>query len=231
MWIIIEKLIRRYSYLLPWQFKYLFGKAGVGGMDISIDRHFEYAFIIARLKSRERGLLVDIGSAGSLLSPSLAALGYEVVGYDLHPWSLKYPHYEHRIGDACKMHFEDATVDYCVSVSCIEHLGNSRYSSIGGRLDEILMKEIYRILKPGGTLLMSVPYGVKKELASHRVYDEESIKSITSGFCECYREIYVPVADRSLFHYRMGSAEEAIAKRPWYRYSVISLELQKPRYA
>ena len=228
MWILIEKLMRRFAKHLPWQVKYLCGKAGIGGMDISIDRHFEYAFVVSRLNDKKRGMLVDIGGAGSLLSPILAALGYDVVGYDLHSWNFVFPQYEHYVGDAGHMHFEDSTVDICVSISCIEHVGANRYGTDSRESDRVLLEEIMRILKPGGMLIMSVPYGVSRNLPSHRVYDEQRIKELTTGFIEHYREIYVPVPDKDLFHHRIGSEEEARVKRPWSRYSVISLELQKP---
>lgn len=228
MWILIESLMRRFASHLPWQVKYLCGKAGVGGMDISIDRHFEYAFVISRLKNRKKGVLVDIGGAGSLLSPMLVALGYDVIGYDLHPWSINFPRYEHRVGDACHMQFEDSMVDACVSISCIEHMGYKRYGKNNTATDRLFMEEVLRILRPGGILIVSMPYGVAQEIPSHRVYDEERIKSLTEGFIELYREIYVPSPDKDQFHYLIGSIEEARVERPWFRYSVISLELQKP---
>jgi SAM-dependent methyltransferase len=228
MLIIIERLMRRFADHLPWQVKYLCGKAGVGGMDISIDRHFEYAFVIGRLKDRKKGMLVDVGGTGSLLSPMLVALGYGVIGYDLHPWNLNFPRYEHRVGNACHMQLKDSTVDVCVSISCIEHMGDKRYGNNNTAIDKLFMEEVLRILRPGGILIISMPYGVAQELPSHRVYDEEQIKKLTEGFIELSREIYVPSSDKDQFHYLVGSAEEARVKRPWFRYSVLALELQKP---
>jgi SAM-dependent methyltransferase len=230
MWILIERLIRYFVSHLPWQIKYLCGKAGVGGMDISIDRHFEYPFVISRLKDREKGTLVDIGGSGSLLSPMLVALGYDVIGYDLQPWGLKFPRYEHRVGDACHTQFADSMVDVCVSISCIEHLGGKRYDKNNPGTDRLFMEEVLRILKPGGNLIISMPYGISGESLSHypdRVYDEKQVKKLTEGFIELYREIYVPSSDKDQFHYVVGSEEEARIKRPWHRYSVIALDLQK----
>lgn len=228
MWPLIEKVFKKYFTYLPWQMKYFFGKAGIGGIDLSIDRHFEYAFVISRLSTKKKGLLLEIGGSGSLLTPILVALGHQVIGYDLHPWSLIYPGYEHRVGDAQTMQLEDSTVDICVSISCIEHMENSRYGLQSGGSDKAVLKEIFRILKPGGFLIFSVPYGIAKSFSLHHVYDEQQIKDLTKNFIECSREIYVPVSEKSLFHYRKGNENEAKLKRPWYRYSVIALEIQKP---
>lgn len=228
IWLKIEKLVRHFVNFLPWQVKYLLGKAGVGGVDISIDRHFEYAFVVKRLMDKNRGVLVDIGGAGSLLSPMLAAMGNKVIGYDLYQWSLAYPGYQHQVGDACAMKFDDASIDICVSISCIEHLGDPRYGAEEQASDKALMKEVLRVLKPGGIFIITVPYGVRHTHPAQHVYDEEEIKTLSQGFNEVSREIYVPRDDEGFYHYRLGTEQEAIIKRPWFRYSVIALELQKP---
>ena len=228
MWFILERLLRRFGKFMPWRFKYNFGKLGIGGLDISIDRHFEYAFVISRLKDQKRGLLVDIGCAGSVLTPMLTGLGYRVIGYDLYPWGLKYPNYEHRVGDSCNMKFDDDSVDVCISVSCIEHVGAKRYGSTDKISDRIVIEEILRILKPGGIFIITVPFGEARDLSTHRVYDDNRVNELIDGFVELDREIYVPYHDdREILHYRIGSAEEVWAKHPKYSYSVIALKLQK----
>jgi SAM-dependent methyltransferase len=229
MWNIVEKSLRRFERFLPWPFKYNLAKAGIGSMDISIDRHFEYAFVIGRLKDLKKGVLVDIGGARSLLPPMLAALGYRVIGYDLSPWSLEYPNYEHRLGDACNMTFGDNSIDVCVSISCIEHVGGKRYASDDKSADRGIMEEVLRILKPGGIFIISVPFGEAREYFAHRVYDDDKINKLIDGFVEMDREIFVPsFLDKGLIHYRIGTADEAMVKGPWYYYSVIAIKLQKP---
>jgi SAM-dependent methyltransferase len=229
MWAILERLLRRFGKYLPWRFKYNFGKNGIGGLDISIDRHFEYAFVISRLKDHKRGLLVDVGGAGSLLSPMLAGLGFKVTGYDLYPWDLRYPNYIHCVGDAAKMNFEDNFVDVCISVSCIEHIGTPRYSSSLMSTDRMIVEEIFRILKPGGIFIITIPFGEARILSTHRVYDDNSLKKLTEGFNELDREIYVPYNDEDvLLHYRISTKEKALSSHPKHSYSVIALKLQKP---
>ena len=78
------------------------------------------------------------------------------------------------------------------------------------------MEEVLRILKPGGSLIISIPYGTAQDLPSHRVYDKEQLKKLTDGFIELYREIYVPSSDKDRFHYILGSEETARIKRPWF---------------
>jgi len=61
--------------------------------------------------------------------------------------------------DAKKMHYEDNNFDRIVSISVIEHVNNNGDSEV--------MREMWRVLKPGGHLILTFP--VKKE------YEEEFI--------------------------------------------------------
>lgn len=61
--------------------------------------------------------------------------------------------------DATKMHFPDKKFDRIVSISVIEHVNNHGDSEV--------IREMWRVLKPGGLLILTFP--VKKD------YDEEFI--------------------------------------------------------
>ena len=132
-------------------------------------------------------------------------------------------------GSILEMPFEDNSVDVCISVSCIEHIGTPRYSSSMMSTDRMIVEEIFRILKPGGIFIITIPFGEARILSTHRVYDDNSLQQLTEGFNELDREIYVPYNDEDvLLHYRISTKEKALARHHKHSYSVIALKLQKP---
>ena len=89
---------------------------------------------------------------------------------------LKYPNLTFIQSDIKKTDFQDKFFDTVVAVSTIEHVGMHEKDLQG---DKKAIKEIIRILKPGGLLLMTVPVGNKfKETTFERIYDPESLKSL-----------------------------------------------------
>ena len=64
-------------------------------------------------------------------------------------------------GSICDMPFPDHSMDACISLEVLEHVPDDRQG----------LKELHRVLKPGGLLMMSVPYAyywpAYKELMGH----------------------------------------------------------------
>lgn len=64
----------------------------------------------------------------------------------------------------------------------IEHIGLGRYKDpldIDG--DKQAMSEIRRLLKPGGTLLLTVPFGKTTVTKLHRVYSYDKLMHLLAG--------------------------------------------------
>jgi SAM-dependent methyltransferase len=86
-------------------------------------------------------------------------------------------------GDLHALPFADASV---LSLSCmhtVEHVGLGRYGDpIDATGDLKAMKELARVLAPGGTLLFVVPVGIPRiEFNAHRVYGYEQVLEGFSG--------------------------------------------------
>jgi SAM-dependent methyltransferase len=122
--------------------------------------------------------ILDIGCTGSILTPLVASLGYEVTGLDLsRPRILDVlglPNLAFHLGDARRMKFADCFFDAVLLVSTLEHIG------IGGRYgsdedsegDKKAIKEIARTLKPKGLLILTVPFGRHVVVRPYnRIYD------------------------------------------------------------
>lgn len=110
--------------------------------------------IISRLALQERDVVLDCGCGDGLYLKIIRELGnYKIIGFDLNDDSLKLaqdisgksvPFVQ---GDITRLPFEDSCFDKIFSTEVLEHLTD----------DSSGLKEIYRVLKPGGKLIVTVP--------------------------------------------------------------------------
>lgn len=106
--------------------------------------------------------LLDIGCGNGNLSIVLGSLGYNVKGIDVDDTSVKtanerntFPNVSFEVADANKFSMNDE-FDLIVCTEVLEHL------EVPGEL----VQSAYRILKPGGTMIVTVPngYGPRESL-------------------------------------------------------------------
>lgn len=156
------------------------------------ERVVEVPFVWRQLDLPLRSRILDFGCVDSLLPIQLASVGYEVSGIDLRPYSYTHPNFsfqQRNLVDA----FAQDTFDGVMSVSVVEHIGLGRYGdeSMPGDSDTKVMDEICRILKPGGMLILSVPFGRKFDgNRYYRVYDQAGIDRLLSNFSIENQEFY-----------------------------------------
>jgi SAM-dependent methyltransferase len=134
---------------------------------ISIVRYFEFDFVNSNLKCNEFYNILDISSPylfGFYLST------HNVVNYIyLNPDSkdlFQVAEYSKLLsinenlhsfmGDATRLSFADDTFDRIISISVIEHISDNG--------DSLAIKEMLRVLKPGGLLLLTTPVQEKFEI-------------------------------------------------------------------
>lgn len=96
-----------------------------------------------------KGRVLDLGCGDGDYSAMLKELGFEIVACDLDQERFKYSRsIDFKKADITKdLDFEDRSFDYVLALEVIEHLKNP-YSFI---------KELNRIIKPGGFLFLSTP--------------------------------------------------------------------------
>jgi SAM-dependent methyltransferase len=157
-------------------------------------RIIEIPWVISRLSERN-GLLLDAGSALNyefvLQSPALAEKRVTIV--TLAPegdayWRLGVSYV---FGDLRNLDFRDELFDSIACISTIEHVGmdNSLYAGkadIARRTDSRdflqAIQELKRVLKPGGVLFVSFPFGRYENHGWFQQFDAPLVDTLVAGF-------------------------------------------------
>lgn len=162
------------------------------GIDLD-ERIIEYPWLLAHLPAGP-GLLLDAGSALNfrflLEHPSIASkttyictLAPEQHSY----WELGVSYTFQDLRHTC---FRDEFFDLVVSLSTLEHIGldNGRFYTKAkaealepdSYIDAV--REIARVLRPGGSFYLSVPYGRHIDLGWLQVFDDRMLDRVVETF-------------------------------------------------
>lgn len=146
------------------------------------ERVVENPFVLSNLPQRAKRIL-DVGCTEGYLAIQLASLGFSVYGIDVRNYVLSHPNFHFVRDDITNTPFPNEYFDVVLALSSIEHVGLGHYGDpMHGQGDFRAIKEIYRVLKKGGTLIMSVPIGLTATKTWERIYDDESLKQLLADF-------------------------------------------------
>jgi SAM-dependent methyltransferase len=142
------------------------------------ERVVEVPWVLSRYLGEHRVVDVGTSNAPPVYRELLAALSVpEVISVDLvSPDERRFSWVR---GDLRALPLIDASVDLMFCISTLEHVGraNERYGvtgrrDSGGDLDALI--EIARVLRPGGRLLVTVPFGLREDHGWFVQYDAAS---------------------------------------------------------
>jgi SAM-dependent methyltransferase len=152
------------------RFQVRFGVRGVVSGHMDYVRCAEYPLVFQHLAPQRGGLLLDVGSGHSHFPLYVASrTPTVVVALDPSDWVLWQRDIASRfvrrqivppgrlrvvLGDAQRAPFPDGQFDYISAISTIEH--------VEGKGDSLVMQELGRVLKPGGRLVLTVPYNYER---------------------------------------------------------------------
>ncbi|MEW5895965.1 MAG: class I SAM-dependent methyltransferase [Candidatus Omnitrophota bacterium] len=149
------------------------------------ERIVEIPFALNALSVIPRdGKVLDVGCMESLFPLFASALGYQVTGFDFREFPYQAPNFTFVQGDILDLPFKENEFDAVSCVSTIEHVGIGYYSDPADDVSADVkgIKEIRRILKPSGLLILSVPFGKAHIDHQQRVYDTEMINNLLKDF-------------------------------------------------
>lgn len=145
---------------------------------ITSERLVEYEFVARNLvPSKKQAAILDIGSGSSVVAKAIGELGkgkWQVFRIDIAESNC-----DARM-DARMTGFRKEVFSQVICISTLEHIGigiNSGDDDEDGDLKTV--KEILRILKKGGSAIISVPYGKIKKL-NYRVYDRHALSRLVA---------------------------------------------------
>ena len=163
------------------------------GVDLD-ERIIEYPWVLGKL-GVQAGCVLDAGSSLNfdylLARPELASK--QLFISTLAPELRAYPHLgvSYVFEDLRKSCYRDGYFDVVVCVSTLEHVGldNTLLYTSDSALKEFapdscleVISEFRRMLKPGGRLMITVPYGVHAVRGWYQVFDAAMINSVVERF-------------------------------------------------
>lgn len=176
------------------------------------ERVVEYGFLARNLQPYKINMrILDVGSGRSAVTNALSNFGnnkkWDVFGIDIakglpklfEEGKEKSPVVLLRM-DARMMGFRDEVFDKVICISTIEHIGMppthhlvSEYNALG---DVTALSEIFRILKKGGTGILTVPYedkNIQGYIREHRIYNSSTLARLITRFHVKKKEYYIYV--------------------------------------
>lgn len=148
------------------------------------ERIAEVPYVFAAVGRLEPGSKVlDVGAAESLVSLSLASLGFDVTAVDPRPYPLRHPRLRVVVGGVEELE-TDEHFDGVVCLSTVEHIGLPAYGGTTSNSDgdRVAMRRIRDVTKPDGLLVLTVPYGRAAVDDFQRVYDAASLAGLLDGW-------------------------------------------------
>jgi len=158
------------------------------------ERIIEYPWLFSRLPMGE-GRLLDAGSTLNfeflLEQPAVQQKEIHICTLAPEPRCFWRRGVSYIYEDLRRLPYRDNLFDWIVCLSTIEHVGmdNSLYTGDGqnndaARPDDYLtaLTELKRVLKPGGTIYMTAPFGKAVNHRWFQVFDHQMVKALIGNF-------------------------------------------------
>ena len=152
-------------------------------METAFDRHYVYhpAWAARVLAQTRPARHVDISSILGFSTVLSAFIPVDF--YDVRPAPLNLGDLHVGAADLLQLPFDDNSIPSLSCMHVIEHIGLGRYGDqIDPDGDIKAIRELVRVLSPGGDLLIATPVGRRRVcFNAHRVYDHQDFAELFAG--------------------------------------------------
>ncbi|HBH45816.1 MAG TPA: hypothetical protein DDX47_00400 [Candidatus Jacksonbacteria bacterium] len=195
------------------------------------DRDIEWSFVAGHLP-KNSGHALDLGCRQTYLGLMAAQAGYQTIALDLEPvaWPYQHPNLEFIQGDILTTEFPNDYFDLIINSSSVEHIGLAGRYQINENIpagDLRAMQRMLSFLKPGGTMLLTIPVGqdaICRPL--HRIYGAKRLPSLIAGYVIRNKEFWIKGEKQEWIQ---ASENDALHKLcPKGAYNLGCFVLQKP---
>ena len=151
--------------------------------------------------------ILDAGSGYGIYALTLAEKGYSVDAIDLerertealNARKKERPVLDARIrtftGSITNLHFEDGSYDLIICSDVIEHIADHTRA----------VSELARVLAPGGTLIITVPYHSKNNERIYKMFGHERPGYTVDSMQKIIAPLGLTIEDVSCYEYALGS--------------------------
>jgi SAM-dependent methyltransferase len=157
------------------------------------ERIVEYPWLFSRLPAGP-GSLLDAGSVLNfdflLTQPSLQTKRLHICTLAPEAECFWQRGISYIFDDLRRLPYRDDLFDWVVCISTLEHVGldNSLYTADETQREAragdylLALRELRRVLKPGGALYLSMPFGKAANLGWYQVFDQRMIENLIDEF-------------------------------------------------
>lgn len=173
----------------PTSVEYVEGDVKLGSVN---ERIVEIPYAFRALGAvRPPAAILDVGSVESTIPFSLAAMGYKTTALDLRPYPYEHPNLEVAVSRLEEWDRPAASFDAILCISTVEHVGLGWYGEARQDLgaDRRFVERLGELLKPGGPLVLTVPFGRASIDELQRTYDDATLDALLEGWTIESREV------------------------------------------
>lgn len=192
------------------------------GYDVVVsEQAVEVPFVMRQIRESDK-MVLDFGAFESTVPLQLSALGHDVTVWDQRPYPFKHSRISVISDDILAENItQDRAFDLVMSISTIEHLGLGNYGDItDDDGDKRAVSALWRMVKPGGRLVVTVPAGSTSVQRGYRIYDQNRL-GLVFPFAETIH--YFKKNGRTA-EWSKVSAEEATSHVYTNRYATMPVE-------